>query len=67
MAKQYKEIHITTTDDEIVKGENRNDWNYQLRAERINGVVIGKLYRSRSAASRAARKIGNKVTHWYPF
>ena len=38
MEKQYKEIHITTTDDEIVKGENRNDWNYQLRDEIISAI-----------------------------
>lgn len=67
LQKQYKEIHITTTDKEIVIGEKRNDWNYEMKAERINGVRIGKLYRSRGAASRVARILAKRVIHWYPF
>ena len=69
MKKIYKELHIEITTDEIIKGENRNDWNYQLVCKDHSVTKehrIGKLYRSRAAASRAANKIAKKVIHWYP-
>lgn len=67
MEKQYKEVHIITTDKEIAVGEKRNDWNYEIRIGRYNGDIIGKLYRSRSAAARFANTVAEKVVHWYPF
>lgn len=64
---KYKVIHIHPTDEEIVKGEKRNDWNYELFAEKLGGERIGKLFRSRAAASRFANKHAKKVSHWYMF
>ena len=59
-------IHVFATDNEDEQYWNHNDWFYALK-KIVNGnfVRFGKLYRSRSAASRAAGKIG-KVEHWYP-
>jgi hypothetical protein len=59
-------INIFATDNEDGQEWNHKDWFYKL-TEVVNGIEkrIGKLYRSRAAASRAAGKLG-KVVHWYP-
>ena len=59
------EIHIFATDNEDGQNWNHRDWFYKL-TKTIDGNFkrFGKLYKSRSAASRAANKIG-KVIHWY--
>ena len=59
-------VHVFATDNEDGQEWNHNDWFYALKIQTSNGFKrIGKLYKSRSSASRAGGKIG-KVEHWYP-
>lgn len=59
------EIHIFATEPDEGVEWNHNDWFYELR-QLVNQKFkpIGKKYKSRSAAARAANKIG-KAIHWY--
>ena len=61
------DVHIFATEPDKATEWNHKDWFYKL-TKCINGqfVRFGKLYKSRSAASRAAGKLGT-VHHWYPF
>ena len=60
------DIHIFVTDNEDGQEWDHNDWFYKTMKQTKNGFVrFGKLFKSRSAASRFANKIGT-VVHWYP-
>lgn len=64
--KKYKQVHIVPTKAGI-DFQKMNDWNYIVRAERMDGCMIGKIYRSRNAAARFGNTIAKKVVHWYNY
>ncbi len=63
MAKDYKVLHVMVTDP----GEK--DWLYNVFIDPGNTKtkIFDKDFKSRSSASRAARKKADSVNHWYPF
>lgn len=63
---KYKKIHICTTESPEGTEWNHNDWFYELRPENVNSLPIGKLYKRRCDASRAAKKPAKEIIHWYP-
>jgi hypothetical protein len=61
----YKELNVFATEPDSGMDWMHNDWFYEVK-DKPNGVRIGKLYKSRNWASRAAKKLAKRVIHWYP-
>lgn len=61
---KIKKAEIFATEPDEGMTWMHSDWFYEIR---IDNKRVGKLYKSRRWASRQAKKIANKIIHWYPF